>query len=295
MPPAISIELTNRCNLSCPECASGSGLMKREQGFMEHDLYEKIITELQPYLYYVNLYFQGEPMLHPRFFSFLNLPDSIYSVVSTNGHYLSEENSARLAGSGLTKLIVSLDGMDQTTYKEYRKNGNFDEVTGGIRNVSAAIKKQGSGLKLEIQFLVSRINEHQMAQVRKFAGELNASVKFKSMQVLHTGDINKWLPSDLKFRRYKTDADGQVRTNSSLPDRCMRLWFSPVVTWDGKVLPCCFDKDAEFVMGDMKKESFRTIWNGRAFEEFRKMVLQGRKKIGICRNCTSGINLKIAR
>jgi MoaA/NifB/PqqE/SkfB family radical SAM enzyme len=68
MPPAIGVELTNHCNLHCPECASGSGQMKRERGFMDIELFERIISELRPYLWNINLYFQGESLLHPAFF-----------------------------------------------------------------------------------------------------------------------------------------------------------------------------------------------------------------------------------
>jgi radical SAM protein with 4Fe4S-binding SPASM domain len=74
-----------------------------------------------------------------------------------------------------------------------------------------------------------------------------------------------------------------------MPSRCLRLWLNPIVTWDGKVLPCCFDKDVEFVMGDLNNESFRSIWNGRDYLEFRRKILTGRDKIEICRNCTSGM------
>jgi radical SAM protein with 4Fe4S-binding SPASM domain len=73
------------------------------------------------------------------------------------------------------------------------------------------------------------------------------------------------------------------------PDRCARLWFNPVITWDGKVIPCCFDKDAEYIMGDMIVESFREIWNGQKFRDFRKGVMKNRQGIEICRNCTSGL------
>ena len=80
---------------------------------------------------------------------------------------------------------------------------------------------------------------------------------------------------------------------SSYPDRCARLWLSPVITWDGKVLPCCFDKDASYVMGDLNEDNFREIWTGTKYVIFRKSVLSGRAMIDICRNCTSGLRVMI--
>jgi radical SAM protein with 4Fe4S-binding SPASM domain len=294
MPVGISFELTNNCNLKCPECASGSDLMKRERGFMDFGLYKKAILELKPFLYYINFYFQGEPMLHPQFFSFPGLSAGINTAVSTNGHFLSVENSEKLAKSGLNKLIVSLDGMSQEVYSRYRQKGELEKVISGIRNVDAARKKFHSSLKMELQFLVNRHNEHQIPEAERFAKEVDASLKLKSMQVISDNDKEKWMPASSKFRRYE-EINGKIIIKNSMRDRCLRLWFNPVITWDGLVIPCCFDKDAEFVMGDLNKESFRTIWNNARYKEFRKNVFTRRKSIGICRNCTSGMKMGIVR
>jgi radical SAM protein with 4Fe4S-binding SPASM domain len=289
MPVCISFELTNHCNLRCPECTSGSGLMKRESGFMDIELYKRVISELKPYLYYINLYFQGEPMIHPQFFAFSEYTCNINTVVSTNGHYLSPDNSGRLVRSGITKLIVSLDGMDQSTYSEYRINGDFRRVTEGIRNITIARKKFNSSMKLEIQFLVNKFNEHQIPLAEKFAREEGADLKLKSMQIITDDGKDKWLPLDNRFRRYKKETDGIFGIKSTMPDRCLRLWFNPVITWDGRVIPCCFDKNAEFVMGDLNCQSFRSIWNGERYYEFRQQILTARSQVHICRNCTSGM------
>jgi MoaA/NifB/PqqE/SkfB family radical SAM enzyme len=159
MPPAIGVELTNNCNLKCPECCTGSGLMTRKKGFMELKLFDRILSELKPYLYYVTLNFQGESMMHPQFFSFLKKSPNINTIVSTNGHFLSEENADKLVSSGLNRLIVSLDGMDQETYASYRINGVLAAVKKGIKNIYEAKKRASSPLRLEIQFLVCRENE----------------------------------------------------------------------------------------------------------------------------------------
>jgi radical SAM protein with 4Fe4S-binding SPASM domain len=288
MPVSIGIELTNYCNLSCPECITGSGKLTRSQGFMDIGLFKTVISELSPYLYNTNLYFQGEPMLHPQFFSFLENSRKTFTTVSTNGHFLSAGNSEKIVKSGLNHLIISLDGMDQEKYGLYRKNGNLDTVIAGIKNVSEAKIRFRSTIKLEIQFLVNKINEHQIPQINEFAKSVRASLRLKSMQVNDKKEIGRWLPLNGKFRRYSLK-NGEYVIKSNLPDRCARLWFNPVITWDGKVLPCCFDKNAEHIMGDLNQDSFRDIWNGPKYRIFRKSIFSGRNMIEICRNCTSGL------
>jgi len=288
MPVSVGAELTNHCNLNCPECHSGAELMSRERGFMDLGLFDKIISELKPYLYYLTLYFQGEPMMHPRFFSFLKKSRDINTIVSTNGHFLSEGNAEKIVRSGLNKLIVSLDGIDQATYSSYRIKGDLATVMSGIKNVSDAKKKASSPLKLEIQFLVNRKNEHQIASARRFALKMNATLRLKSMQIINPGAFETWLPAKPGFARYKKN-NGGYSIKNPLPDSCARLWFNPVVTWDGKVISCCFDKNAEHVMGDLNEDSFRDIWDGPKFRIFRKSILSGRSMTEICRNCTSGL------
>lgn len=255
---------------------------------MDALLFEKTVTELRPYLYYISLYFQGEPMMHPDFFSLLNLTRGIKTIVSTNGHFLTGENSEKMALSGLYKLIISLDGMDEKAYSEYRRNGDLGKVMEGIRNISSARKRSKSPAKLELQFLVNRHNEHQIMEAESFAREIKAQLKLKSMQVINVQDSWKWMPSARGYARYEKSG-GKYVIRNSMPSGCLRLWLNPVITWDGKVLPCCFDKDAEFIMGDLTKDSFRTIWNGTEYAEFRKRVLSERKSVSICRNCTSGM------
>jgi radical SAM protein with 4Fe4S-binding SPASM domain len=289
MPPALSIELTNFCNLKCPECSSGSGKMTRSRGYMELSLFDKIIGELKPYLLNLNLYFQGEPMLHPQFFSFIARSEGTRTTVSTNGHFLSKDNAERIISSGLRELIISLDGMDQETYSSYRVDGDVTRVMEGISNVSEAIKRSSSKMKLVIQFLVNRRNEHQIPEIRNYSRRMNASLKLKSMQIINCDDYGSWLPTARKFRRYELKGDEYV-LRGKLPNHCLRLWFSPVVTWDGKILPCCFDKNGDHIMGDLKGDSFREIWNGPKYRSFRRNVSSGRNMIEICRTCSSGMS-----
>jgi radical SAM protein with 4Fe4S-binding SPASM domain len=288
MPPALSIELTNYCNLRCPECNSGSGAMTRSRGYMDYGLFKKILSELKPWLLYLNLYFQGESMMHPDFFKMLRKCEGINSTLSTNGHYINESDAEQIVRSGLSRLIICIDGLDNETYNIYRKNGNLTRVMEAISHISRARQKKGSSMVLELQFLVNRFNEHQIPGMQQLAARMDAKLRLKSMQVISSGSHSNWMPGNRKYRRYEPGLkDYEIK--NSFPDRCARLWFNPVITWDGRVVPCCFDKDAEHVMGNMNEESFADIWNGPKFRIFRRLILTDRSTVDICRNCTAGM------
>ncbi len=70
------------------------------------------------------------------------------------------------------------------------------------------------------------------------------------------------------------------------PNSCFRMWSSCVITWDGNVVPCCFDKDAKYAAGNMNKQNFNQIWRGHFFQDFRRNILHDRKSIDICTNCS---------
>ena len=78
------------------------------------------------------------------------------------------------------------------------------------------------------------------------------------------------------------------KISAQLANQCWRLWHDPVITWDGLVAPCCFDKDAKHQMGDLKKKSFKEIWKNGEYTKFRTQILKGRKNIDICANCSEG-------
>ena len=257
---------------------------------MERGLYQKILSELNPYLININLYFQGEPMLHPRFFEFAAMAKGTHITVSTNGHLLTEENCTRLAASGIGKLIISLDGMSEKAYSAYRSGGSAQQVISGLHHLSSLLGESKSKMKVEVQFLVNRYNEEEAGEAVLLAQRLGFKPVLKSMQLPENGDAADWLPSEKKFRRYLETPDGTLAVRSRFKNRCFRLWFNPVVLYTGEVAPCCFDKDGDYIMGDLNISTFREIWHGEKLRAFRRQLLTSRSSIPICRNCTTGLN-----
>jgi radical SAM protein with 4Fe4S-binding SPASM domain len=287
LPPAISIELSSVCNLSCPECVTGAGLLARKNRFMDYDMAVSIASQLRGITLSAWLYFQGEPMMHPRFFEITALFRKMNPVISTNGHFLDLESCHRLASSGIKRIIIPYDGITPAVYNLYRRGGDHVRVTEGIRTLASVIRTQHSSMKIELQFLLHRDNEHEKAAVAAFAGSVGARFRVKSMQVLDSERAGQWMAAEKGRSRYLQS--GEEWKVTGLPARgCMRMWTTPVITTDGDVLPCCFDKNGTHAMGNLNSSTIREIWDGKNYRVFRGNVIRNRGLTDICRDCIQG-------
>lgn len=290
-PAAVTIEPTNRCNLSCPECPSGNGAMTRPQGFLAPELFDRILAEAAPRALYLQLFFQGEPFLHRDLIPMIERARRrrLFVSVSTNALLLREETVRRLVASGLNRLIVSMDGASEESYRAYRVGGSLERVLETLELLRREKLRQGARrMKIVLQFLVTRQNEHEIPEARRIAARFGATLSLKSLQVYSLASAERFLPRDERFRRYRT-GEGRLDIKSPLPDRCTYPWLRSVVTWDGTVVPCCFDKDATVPLGSLATDSLASIWRGPSYRNFRMRILQSRKDVAMCRNCTEGL------
>jgi radical SAM protein with 4Fe4S-binding SPASM domain len=259
---------------------------------MEESLFRQAIDQLADTLAYLLLYFQGEPYLHPGFLDLVSYAAAkgIYTATSTNAHYLSAENARRTVESGLDRLIISIDGTSQDTYEQYRVGGDLQKVIEGTKQVVAWKKKLNSPTPhLIFQFLVVKPNEHQVAGVKQLATQLGVNqVVFKTAQLYDFENGNPLMPDNIEFSRYKKQQNGKYAIKNKLLNHCWKMWHSTVITWDGKVVPCCFDKDAQHQLGSLQDQSFTKIWQGDRYMGFRGSLLNNRQGIDICKNCTEG-------
>jgi len=139
------------------------------------------------------------------------------------------------------------------------------------------------------QFLVVKPNEHQMNDIKILGKELGVDeVRFKTAQLYDYVNGNKLMPTNVKYSRYKKQSNGTYDIKNKMLNHCWKLWHSSVITWDGLVVPCCFDKDAKYKLGDSKVSSFREVWQSPQYNDFRSSVLRSRSEIDICTNCTEG-------
>lgn len=259
---------------------------------LEQDFFQKTIDEISKNLIYLTFYFQGEPYLHKNFLEMVSYAKNkkIYTATSTNAHYLTDAMSKKTIESGLDRLIISIDGTTQETYESYRVGGQLDKVIEGAKNIVKWKKELKAKTPYIIfQFLVVKPNEHQIDELKLLAKEIGVDeVILKTAQVYDYKNGNELIPENEQYSRYKKNSDGTYSIKNSLENSCWKLWHSCVITWDGKVVPCCFDKDAQHQLGNLQTHSFSQIWNNELYKNFRVKLVKGRKEIDICTNCSEG-------
>jgi radical SAM protein with 4Fe4S-binding SPASM domain len=291
-PFSLSIEPTTACNLGCPECPSGLKQFTRPTGKLDLDLHKEMLSQVKKSVFYINYYFQGEPFLHPQFLDLIRdaKKAKIYTATSTNAHFISKEKADEIVKSGLDRLIISIDGMTQATYEQYRVHGQLQKVIEASRFLVESKKQlQSSTPHLIFQFLAVKPNEHEIPAVFSLAKELEIDeVRIKTAQFYNYEDGNTLMPTNEKYSRYKRTSSGKYILKGDPGNHCWRMWSGSVLTWDGKVVPCCFDKDAQHSMGTLKDKSFQEIWRSPSYQNFRQAILTNRKEIDICSNCSEG-------
>ncbi len=291
-PMAISIEPTTACNLGCPECPSGLKQFTRKTGNLSLELHQNIIDQTQKNLMYVNYYFQGEPFINHHLFKMISYSTSkkIFCSTSTNGHFLDDENCKKTIDSGLQNLIISIDGNSQESYVSYRKNGDYEKVIKGAKNLVKWKKKLKSKYpNIILQFLIVKTNEHLIDDMKNLCDELELNeFRIKTAQFYEFENGNPLMPKDEQYSRYRKNIHGQYELKNKMKNQCWKMWSSCVFTVNGEVVPCCFDKDGKYQLGKLQSKQFKKIWKNKDYTQFRSNILSNRKTIDICKNCSEG-------
>ena len=285
-PWAASVEPSAICQLSCPECPVGIKEISRKNNFLSNENFAVIFNGISKKTFWLNLYFQGEPLLDKDIAEKIKFAKSrrMFVVLSTNALALDKPMAEQLCISGLSKIIISLDGADENTYLKYRSGGDFQKVLNAISFLREARKNKNYPL-IEVQMLIFSYNEKQKSNLRKMALNMGADkVVFKSPQFYNVENATINLPSEKKYQRYQKNSEGKIQLKTKNKKFCKRLWNTIVINSDGNVVICCYDKFSKYQMGNAVENRADDIWKSKEFMRFRSNFLKG-KRIDICSNC----------
>lgn len=285
-PLILMVEPTNRCNFNCPLCDRGSGKLTRREGMMTLSDFQRILDGAGHGLKMLFLWNQGEPLINKEFPLMVRAAKQrgIFCAASTNGSLLKNK-AAEVADSGLDELIVSLDGATPETFNLYRRGGDFEEILEGVRKL-VEFRGGKSAPLISLQFLLLKQNTREIEDFKRLTREAGADrALWKTVQVGSEAEAEAFLPEEDKYSRY---TDAQTRRVKRFRTDCIRLLYSAVVDWNGNMVPCCFDKDEDFIMGNVLEDDFSDVWRGAKFREFRSLISSG-KRPPMCANCTEGL------
>lgn len=292
-PTFVSVEPADYCQLRCPQCPVGRGDGGRERGRqMSRALMHKVLEAVGSRAHTMQFYFQGEPLLNkdlPRLIRMAH-DAGLYTVVSTNGQALDAAMARRLVAAGLDRLIVSMDGLTDASYSAYRRGGSLQRALDAMRLTAAARGARRHPL-IEMQVLRLRSNQDEWGHMRRTYRTLGADrLVFKTAQFYDYADGNPLMPSDERYNRYRRDEKGRYYPKKSGGGYCRRMLTGCVITASGDVLPCCYDKQARYVFGnilsmDRPASEWDAVWHGAQAAAFRHRVFAGARDIPICHNC----------
>ena len=284
-PLFVSVEPAAICQLRCPECPVGKGARKesrKSKALMSLDTWHRVLAEVRKTAFVVQFYFQGEPLLNN------DLPQMIreaheaglYSIVSTNAQALTSQMATALVASGLDRIIISMDGLTEASYNAYRVGGSLEQTKAALRYLREA---KGEKPIIELQVLRLKTNEQEWADFERQYKQLGADcLTFKTAQLYNYSDGHPLMPTNARYSRYIQGEDGHYHRRP-LRRGCFRVWSGCVITTDGEVLPCCYDKAHAYAYGNIMESSLKELFTGTKAQQFRLAALDERPHI--CQEC----------
>lgn len=287
MPAFVSVEPAAICQLRCPECPVGRGNKSesttQKTPLMTREVWERVLGEIKETAHTVQFYFQGEPLLNK------DLPVMIaeaheaglYTIVSTNAQALTPAMAEALVKAGLSRIIISMDGLTQESYNAYRIGGSLEKTKDAIRYLRNA-KEKYSPL-IELQVLRLRSNEHEWQKFEKQYKALGADrLVFKTAQLYNYSTGHPLMPSNPRYSRYIQGEDGLYH-RKPLHRGCLRVWSGVVITTTGEVLPCCYDKSHAYSYGNIMDAPLKELYANEKAMAFRNAAAN--EKPQICQEC----------
>lgn len=323
-PYKMKIESTNICNTKCQLCPTGIGLEGRPKGKMSLDQFKTLIDKLRWHLLSLDLSMWGDPLIVPDIYDMIRYAHNrgIWTYISSNLHAFkpNKGQAEQLVNSGLDMLTCSLHGASQKTFEIYQPGKNFDEAVEKVRHIIEVRNRMGSATpQVQLNFVVTRHNEHERAAFEQLAEELGCKPVFstasmnirfldqdKSLTPLGLAPdllknkkqkhLEHWLPQDDEFvlEPYRKIARGEEEQrgeqyNGHKVFDCSWPWLQTVINWDGDISTCCGSFDPKDDMGNVFDNDFGSVWNCEKYRmarrSFKRKLNEAQAEDNPCADC----------
>lgn len=280
-PIKLWIETSSRCSLKCRLCINRD-LPLNEKKDMDFNLFKKIVDQVKDYVYEINLFHRGEPLLNPNIMEMVEYASrsKIKTRLYTNAVLLTAELSQRLVKSGLDLITFSFDGYTKEVYEKNRCGAVFEET---LENITGFLKeKKRLGLKKPLVHMLTMEfdTDTSPAEFRLQKREFIKRFKDLPLDRFITRNPHNWGGS------LDTQKLLKAKKDSSRFIACTFPWYALVVLFNGKVTPCPQDFFGNMVVGDINTMPVDAIFNNEKMQEIRKRFKnKDIENLGICKNC----------
>lgn len=289
-PFVVYIEPTNRCVLHCSFCPTGNPdvleKIGRPLGTMDWDMFLKVVNDLSKFpkqLQRVNLYKDGEPLVNKNFSKMVKIlkQKGVTKEVwtKTNGLLLKHPLNKELVNCGLDMIGISIKQVTADGYEKITgKRINFETLVNNIHDLFTLKNDTVSKLRIYISIADSGLTENE---IQTFYEIFEPISDYCAVEHLHGWSMSGIKDFTLGVKQESFDGVPLVPKIV-----CPWPFYTFTINFNGKITVCNEDFAYTTVVGDVNTETLINIWNGDRFFDFRKMLLEGRRRENpSCNNC----------
>ena len=288
-PYLLYVDPSSACNFKCQFCPTGHKDLITQSDYkrnvMSFELFEKLIDNLSAFsepLRVMRMNKIGEPLLNKKLPEMIQLAKDSgrvnYIDLATNGALFSEEKLEKLISAGLDRLNVSLEGVNEEQYMQHAK-----------------VKIDFSGFVQTIKWLYSNKGDCEVTVKvpGNYLSEDDKSLFFDTFgnycdRIFVEEIAPIWPEFDIQERsgiEVQTE-QGQYKQRLEEKSICTYIFYAMALNSDGTVSACCPDWDQKLLIGDLRKQTLKEIWNSEKMHDLRQLHLQNqRKENPICKGC----------
>jgi radical SAM protein with 4Fe4S-binding SPASM domain len=286
-PFVIFVDPASSCNFQCTFCPTGHRDMIRDtgryQGAMKFDVFRKVIDDLAAFdkpIKVLRLYKDGEPFLNKRLADMIAYAKASgrvdYIDTTTNGTFLTPERLAPVLAAGLDKINISVDGM---TKEQYRSFTGFDfDFPEFVKNVKWLYDNKGQ-CEVVVKIPGELITQAQRQEFFDTFGDHCDRIFIENFAPC-------WPEFDIEKHTGVKITNGIYQQPVTPTDICPYIFYGYSVNADGLVSSCFLDWQRKLVIGDVRQQSMKEIWNSDTMNALRLQHLQGQRcQNGVCGSC----------
>lgn len=284
-PLTLFVDPSDACNFKCKFCPTSDRKLMKDVGRpwkqMDFGTFEKIVSDMKEFPQQVEvlrLYKDGEPLINKRFIDMVRLARTENAAkridTTTNASLLTKEKANLLADAGLSRINISIYGVNSSQYKDFSNTkAAFERI---VENVKYFDEVSG-----DCEVLVKVSGDHLTADEK----QLFLDIFGNHCDKIYIEHVMSCWPN-FELGELVNDDYGIYGQAIEEVDICPYPFYSMSINSDGLVSLCFLDWSRELVIGDVRKESVRDIWRSEKMKKYQRMFLSGnRKGHPICGDC----------